>query len=66
LYWLIGSYQEYPDKTKFFNPFFDKLAGTDELRKQIIAGKTEEQIKESWKADLEAFKLIRKKYLMYE
>ena len=31
-----------------FNSFFDKLAGTDELRKQIIAGKSQDEIYLSW------------------
>lgn len=63
--WLITAYNNYPDKSKFFNKFFNNLAGTDQLRKQIEAGKTEAQIKESWKADLDKFKIIRKKYLLY-
>jgi hypothetical protein len=41
---MLKSYQNYRNpKQSFFlkNLFFDKLAGSDELRKQIIAGKTE-------------------------
>jgi uncharacterized protein YbbC (DUF1343 family) len=48
------------------NLFFDKLAGTDELKKQIIAGKTEEEIKATWKEDLDSYKQKRKKYLLYK
>jgi uncharacterized protein YbbC (DUF1343 family) len=62
---LIEAYQTYPDKTKFFTPFFDKLAGTKLLREQIIAGKTADEIKASWQTDLLKFKQIRKKYLLY-
>lgn len=52
--------------TFFTRPdFFDKLAGTDELRKQIIAGKTETEIRKSWEADLKDYKEMRKKYLLY-
>lgn len=67
LKYVIDFYNKMPDKSKFFSraEFFDKLAGTDELRKQIIAGKTEEQIKESWKPELDAYKTMRKKYLLY-
>lgn len=65
LFWLITMYKAYPDKTKFFIPFFDKLAGTDKLRKQIESGKTEVEIRESWGAGLEKFSLIRTKYLLY-
>ena len=65
LKWLIESYQACPEKDNFFNDFFDKLSGTDQLRKQITSGKTEQEIKESWEKDLKTFKEIRKKYLLY-
>jgi len=42
------------------------LAGSDQLRKQLIAGKSETEIRESWQADLAAFKGMRRKYLIYE
>ncbi len=47
------------------NLWFDTLAGTDELRKQIIAGKSEQEIRDSWKKDLENFEKIRTKYIVY-
>lgn len=64
---ILDSYKFYPDKAQFFTDpaFFDKLAGTDKLRKQIVAGKTEAEIRASWKTDLDAFKEKRKKYLLY-
>jgi uncharacterized protein YbbC (DUF1343 family) len=62
---LIEAYQNYPDKTKFFSAFFDKLAGNKSLREQIVAGKTAEEISASWQKDLIKFKQIRKKYLLY-
>jgi uncharacterized protein YbbC (DUF1343 family) len=65
LFWLLSMYQAAPDKAKFFIPFFDKLAGTDALRKQIEAGKTEAEIRESWSVGLKKFALIRNKYLLY-
>ncbi len=65
LFWLIEAYQEAPDKDAFFNNYFDKLAGTDELRKQIEAGLSEEEIKASCQKDLTSYKLMRKKYLLY-
>ena len=66
LQWLIKMYESYPDKTKFFTPFFDKLAGTTKLREQIQKGMTEDQIRETWKQDLDEFMLKRKRYLMYD
>ncbi len=63
--YLISSYQEFPEKDKFFTSFFVKLAGTDLLRRQIIMGKSESEIRASWQNDLQQFKLIRAKYLLY-
>lgn len=67
LKYVLDFYNKMPDKSQFFTraEFFDKLAGTDELRKQIIAGMTEAQIRESWKAELNAYKDMRKNYLLY-
>lgn len=67
--WLLNAYKNYKNPSQDFflkNLFFDKLAGTDELRKQIIAGKSASQIKDSWKNDLENFHKIRTKYIIYE
>ena len=52
---------------KYFldNLFIDKLAGTDLLRKQIEAGKSESEIRKTWQSGLESFKKIRIKYLLY-
>lgn len=68
LEFLIHMYNVFPFKEKFFLPngFFDKLAGTDELRLQIEAGLTADEIRGSWKENLETFSLIRKKYLLYD
>lgn len=67
LKYVLDFYDKMPDKSKFFSrpEFFDKLAGTDELRLQIVAGKSEEEIRQSWEKDLKAYKEMRKKYLMY-
>lgn len=67
LKYVLDFYNKMPDKSQFFTraEFFDKLAGTDELRKQIISGMTEAQIRESWKAELNAYKDMRKNYLLY-
>ena len=65
LEWLIKAYNLSIDKSTFFNPFFKKLAGTEQLQKQIKAGKSAEEIRASWQNGLEEFKLIRNKYLLY-
>lgn len=69
LEWLLKAYQNYKNPQQDFflkNLFFDKLAGTDELRKQIIARKSETEIRNSWKKGLEEFSKIRSKYIIYE
>lgn len=65
LEWLIETYDQSQNKEDFFISFFDKLAGTDKLRKQIISGKSSKEIKKSWKNELNEFKNIRNKYLLY-
>jgi uncharacterized protein YbbC (DUF1343 family) len=65
LSWLIELYKAFPDKPHFFNAYFTKLAGTEILRKQIEAGKTETQIRQSWAAGLSKFRVTRSKYLLY-
>ena len=73
LSWLIELYNAYPDKANFFAPgrvdqdisAFDLRIGTDQLRKQIIAGVSEADIRKSWEPGLQKFKAIRMKYLLY-
>jgi len=65
LKWLIKAYQNTSDKTKFFNPFFTKLAGTKKLQQQIESGISENKIRKSWKNGLTAFKKMRMKYVIY-
>jgi uncharacterized protein YbbC (DUF1343 family) len=64
--WLLNLYQEDTMKSKFFTDFFDKLAGTDELRKQIITGVSENNIRKSWQPKLNQYRLKRSKYLLYK
>lgn len=67
LAYLLDFYHKSPNKPQFFSKadFFDKLAGTDQLRKQIVQGWSEEQIRDSWQEDLDEYKAMRKKYLLY-
>ncbi|WP_089761799.1 exo-beta-N-acetylmuramidase NamZ family protein [Chitinophaga terrae (ex Kim and Jung 2007)] len=65
LKWLISAYHLFPNKDKFFNPFFAKLAGTKTLQQQIEKGLSEAEIRKSWEPGLAKFKVIRAKYLLY-
>ena len=67
LNWIIDAYKNTKDKTKVFNTSgFTKHAGTAKLQQQIEAGLSEEEIKTSWQPDLDKFKKIRAKYLLYD
>ncbi len=67
LKYVLDFYNKSKGKFEFFTRphWFDLLAGTDQLRLQIKAGWSEEQIRNSWKNDLDEYKNIRLKYLLY-
>ena len=65
LHYLLDMYKAFPKKDEFFNSFFERLAGNTILRQQIKDGLTEDQIRATWQKDLDAFKEVRKKYVMY-
>jgi len=65
--WIIDAYNNTLDKSQFFlTSSFTKHAGTPLLQKQIEEGMTNEEIKATWQDDLESFKKIRTKYLIYD
>ncbi len=66
LTWLLSSYKLLHKDHVFFTAYFEKLAGTDKLRKQIEAGYQENEIRKSWEEELETFRKIREKYLLYD
>jgi uncharacterized protein YbbC (DUF1343 family) len=67
LSYLINMYALSSDKAGYFgkNNFFDKLAGTTQLKQQIIEKKPEDEIRKTWAAGLQSYKTMRKKYLLY-
>jgi uncharacterized protein YbbC (DUF1343 family) len=65
LKYLMDFYQQSTDKANFFNKGFERLVGTAALRQQIIAGKSEEEIRKTWEPALGQYKAMRKKYLLY-
>lgn len=68
LNYLKKMYQLFTDKNNFFlkNNFFEKLAGTKNLRQQIIDNVSATEIKKSWQPALNEYKAMRKKYLLYD
>ena len=70
--WLIELYKNSPNKADFFNSklsnqmgTIERLIGVGDFRKQIIAGKSEAEIRASWEPGLSKYKTMRKKYLLY-
>ena len=68
LQYLMNAYNYFEKNNQDFflpNNFFDKLAGTDQLRRQLEAGYDEFKIRSNWQPGLEQFKTVRKQYLLY-
>ena len=73
LKWMIELYNAYPDKKNFFDRSMsneindiDRLAGRREFKEQIMAGKSEGEIRATWQPGLASFKRMREKYLLYK
>ena len=64
LEWIIEAYQQLKDKG-FFKDYFRLLSGDKQLQRDIEKGKSADEIRASWEDDLEAFKAVREKYLLY-
>jgi len=67
LSYLLRFYKELGSRDDYFleNNFIDKLAGTDQIRKAVLSGKTADEIKASWQKELDKYKVMRKRYLLY-
>lgn len=71
LQWLLQCRQQWQTKNQPDNwikqtKFFDRLAGTDQLRMQICSGMAEDAIRLSWQSDLNQYRAMRSKYLIYK
>ena len=67
LNWLINARDQLSDSIDFINQrnFFDRLAGTSQLRAQLKSGMSAKEIKETWKTGIQSFMSTRQKYLIY-
>lgn len=65
LTYIIDAYRASGMGKEFFKPFFRLLAGNNRLRDQIVSGMDAEQIRATWRKDLDAFRQRRKPYLLY-
>ncbi len=68
LNWLLDAKKHLGDTVEFINQphFFDRLAGTSELRRQVYEGWSAKDIRQSWRPGIQEFRKIRAKYLLYE
>lgn len=66
LSYLINAYRLSHQSSSFFNSFFVKLVGTTQLASQLHNNISESAIRTSWQKDIQKFKDIRKKYLLYK
>jgi len=65
LYIIKTIRDEYPEHFEFHEEYFDKLMGTDKIRKALIEGASVKEITDSYYKELSSFKEKRKKYLLY-
>jgi uncharacterized protein YbbC (DUF1343 family) len=67
LSYFLNFYSKYQDESDFLTreQWLNKLAGTDDLIQQIREGKSEKEIFQSWQPELEKYKTLREKYLLY-
>ncbi|MCL4124472.1 UNVERIFIED_CONTAM: hypothetical protein GTU68_003663, partial [Idotea baltica] len=66
LKWLLDAFQKTPKAQKFFGETFTIHAGNTKLQQQIEQGLSAETIRKTWEKDLNEFKKVREKYLIYE
>lgn len=65
LAYLIDAYRDVNMGDKFLTSFFEKLIGNGDVRKMIAQGMSADEIKATWQDDVEGFKQLRRRYLLY-
>ena len=66
LEYVIDAYNKVGKPEKFFTRMFLLLTGVDYIKEMIIAGNTADEISARWQKDVEEFKVLRRRYLLYE
>lgn len=67
--YLMDAYSVFKEEGKadaFFTPFFDLLMGCTYVREMILEGHSIEEIRARWADELQAYKVLRQKYLLYD
>lgn len=50
----------------FFTPMFEKLVGVSYVRPMLLDGSTEDEIRARWQPEVERYRTLRARYLLYE
>jgi len=66
LEYVIDAYRNLAMGEKFFTPMFEKLAGAGYVRRMIIEGHSAEEIRAVWQPELDEYRALRRRYLLYE
>ena len=66
LEYVIDAYRNLGLGEKFFTRMFLLLTGVDYIKEMIIAGHSADEIRARWQGDVEKFKVLRRKYLLYK
>lgn len=67
LHYFLRFYRLSGENAGFFSRprWFDLLMGTDSVRKAILKGESENEIRKSWQKELQSYQEMRSKYLLY-
>ena len=65
LEYVIDAYRNLDMGEKFFTRMFLLLTGVDYIKQMIIEGKSADEIRKVWQKDVEEFKLLRRRYMLY-
>lgn len=66
LSYVIDAYNDLAMGDSFFTPMFEKLIGVDYVRQMIKTGHSAEDIEQMWAEELEDYRTMRRKYLLYK
>lgn len=63
---VVEAYRAMPIGNDFFNGMFEKLIGVDWVRRMILEGASADEIEARWQPEVELFRRLRSRYLLYE
>ena len=64
--YLLDAYRTLGMGERFFTPMFEKLVGAGWVRQMILDGASASEIRARWQPELERYRSLRARYLLYE